>query len=74
MVFVSAHLLLHHVWPFSSRFHSPVQKRDTEGEEPGELSKRKKDREKGERGRERGGKRKGRREGKRNKQRPSSPE
>lgn len=69
MVFVSAHLLLHHVWPFSSQFHSPVQKWDTEGEEPGELNKRKKDREKGGMG-----ERKGRREGKRNKQRPSSPE
>lgn len=42
VVFVSGHLLLHHVWPFLSQFHSPVQKWDTDCEESGELWKVKK--------------------------------
>lgn len=37
MVFVSGHLLLHRVWPFSSQFHSPIHKWDMDCEEPGEL-------------------------------------
>lgn len=43
VVSVLGHLLLHHVWPSSSQFHLPVQKRDTDGEEVDELSKVKKD-------------------------------
>lgn len=39
MASVSGHLLLHHVWPFSSQCHSPVQKWDTVSEEPSELKK-----------------------------------
>jgi hypothetical protein len=32
VVSVSEHWLLHHEWLFSSQFHSPVQKWDTDGE------------------------------------------
>lgn len=39
MASVSGHLLLHHVWPFSSQCHSPVHKWDMVSEELSELRK-----------------------------------
>lgn len=40
MVSVSGHLLLHHVWPFSSQFHSPGQTEDTVRNQVSQIKKR----------------------------------